>query len=207
MNQTPDNIREQARHHFATHPLSSDDKTRICLFLQSVKSTNAAILAKIEFQPFEWLPYKYLHAQYYKEVEHSTLLAKATEWSFNPMLYMEATQINLSLWQAADINKFLTGVFEPNRTFYEYLALSHAFMSELRILSFLPPDFDLAERFIHCLHEIDQENGRQIQTQVRLLKDMKIDLPDTEKQEIVDHMHTVVAQALDTLLASIVQSH
>tara|TARA_R110000868_G_scaffold319182_1_gene579948 strand:+ start:356 stop:979 length:624 start_codon:yes stop_codon:yes gene_type:complete len=206
MNQLPDNIREHARQYFASRPLSSDDKTRICLFLQSVKSTNAAILSKIEFQPFEWMPYKYLHTQYYKDIEQSTLLAKATEWSFNPMLYMEATQINLSLWQAADINKFLTGAFEPNRTLYEYLALSHAFMSELRILSLLPPDFDLAERFIHCLHEIDLENGRQIQTQVRMLKDMKIDLSEEEKQQIVDDMRVVVSQAFDALLYSIVQS-
>lgn len=205
MTEDSSNIRDKARQFFADNPLTGDTKTQICLFLQSVKSTNAAILAKIEFQPVEWLPYKYFHTQYYKDIEHATLLAKACEWSFNPMLYMGATQINLKLWQAADINKYVSGAFEIDRNLYEYLSLSHAFMSELRILSLFPHDFDLNDPFIHCLHEIDQENGRQIQTQVRMLKDMSIEISDQEKQSIVDEMRTIVASSFNELLTSIVQ--
>ncbi len=205
MTEVTGNIRDKARQYFADNPLSTDDKTRISLFLQSVKSTNAAILSKIELQPFDWLPYKYLHTQYYKDIEHSTLLAKATQWSFNPMLYMAATKINMDLWQNAEVTKYLSGFFEKDRTFYEYLALSHAFMSELRILTLFPHDFDLNDPFIHCLHEIDQENSRQIQTQVRMLKDMDIELSDEEKQNIVDSMRRIIANALDELLATIVQ--
>ncbi len=205
MTEVAANIRDKARQYFAENRLSSDDKTRISLFLQSVKSTNATILSKIELQPIDWLPYKHLHTQYYKDIEHSTLLAKATAWSFNPMLYMEATQINLNLWQNAEITKYLGEFFDKNQTFYEYLALSHAFMSELRILALLPPDFDLNDPFIHCLHEIDQENSRQIQTQVRMLKDMEITLSDEEKQNIVDSMHSIIADAFDELLAAIVK--
>ncbi|MFL0802604.1 MAG: DUF1002 domain-containing protein [Agarilytica sp.] len=205
MTEVTGNIRDKAQQYFADNPLSTDDKTRISLFLQSVKSTNAAILSKIELQPFDWLPYKYLHTQYYKDIEHSTLLAKATQWSFNPMLYMAATKINMDLWQNAEVTKYLSGFFEKDRTFYEYLALSHAFMSELRILTLFPHDFDLNDPFIHCLHEIDQENSRQIQTQVRMLKDMDIELSDEEKQNIVDSMRRIIANALDELLATIVQ--
>ncbi len=205
MTEVTGNIRDKARQYFADNPLSTDDKTRISLFLQSVKSTNAAILSKIELQPFDWLPYKYLHTQYYKDIEHSTLLAKATQWSFNPMLYMAATKVNMDLWQNAEVTKYLSGFFEKDKTFYEYLALSHAFMSELRILTLMPHDFDLNDPFIHCLHEIDQENSRQIQTQVRMLKDMDIELSDEEKQNIVDSMRSIIANALDELLATIVQ--
>ncbi len=205
MTEVTGNIRDKAQQYFADNPLSTDDKTRISLFLQSVKSTNAAILSKIELQPFDWLPYKYLHTQYYKDIEHSTLLAKATQWSFNPMLYMAATKINMDLWQNAEVTKYLSGFFEKDRTFYEYLALSHAFMSELRILTLFPHDFDLNDPFIHCLHEIDQENSRQIQTQVRMLKDMDIELSDEEKQNIVDSMRRIIANALEELLATIVQ--
>lgn len=205
MTEDTPNIRDEARKYFAENPLNSDTKTRICLFLQSVKSTNAAILSKIEFQPCEWLPYKYLHSQYYKDIEHSTLLAKACEWSFNPMLYMAATQINLNLWQKADVNKYVSATFEIDRTLYEYLSLSHAFMSELRILALFPHDFDANNPFIHCLHEIDLENGRQIQTQVRMLKDMDIDLTDEQKQNIVGEMRSIVASSFDDLLKSIVQ--
>ncbi|MFL0809144.1 MAG: hypothetical protein K6L76_01900 [Agarilytica sp.] len=199
------NIRDVARQHFASKPLGPDEKTRICLFLQSVKSTNAAILSKIEFQPFEWLPYKHMHTQYYKDIEQSTLLAKATEWSLNPILYMDATRINLNLWQKADVNRFMSGHFELDENLYEYLALSHAFMSEIRILSFLPPDYDLNDPFIHCLQEIDEENGRQIQIQVRMLKDMAIDISEEAKEKIVENARATVASSLDELLESIVK--
>lgn len=205
MTDVQSSIRDVARQYFANKPLTGDDKTRICLFLQSVKSTNAAILSKIEFQPFEWLPYKYMHTQYFKDIEQSTLLAKATEWSLNPLLYMDATRINLNLWQKADVNRFMGGIFEVNKDLYEYLALSHAFMSEIRILSFLPPDYDLGDPFIHCLQEIDEENGRQIQIQVRMLKDMDIELTEDEKENIVEHARSTVASSVDELLASIVK--
>ncbi len=51
--------------------------------------------------------------------------------------------------------------------FYEFLAFSHALLSEIRIT---PLVIDLPiDNYIGLLYEIEEENGRQIQLQVRLI--------------------------------------
>jgi|HigsolmetaGSP11D_1036233.scaffolds.fasta_scaffold02596_4 hypothetical protein len=193
-------IRKHAREYFARNPIGPDEQTRITLFLQGVKSINAAILARVEFQPFEWLPYKFLHNQYFKEVELSTLLGKATHWSTNPFIYIDATNLNLALWQKVNGAKFMSATLQADVTFYEYLALSHAFMSDIRFLPLLPATLPLDTPFLMALHEIEEENGRQIQTQIRLLKEMKVDLTQEEKERIIEDRRVVVAELFDRLL-------
>jgi len=196
-------IKRHAREYFATNGIGADEQTRITLFLQGVKSVNAAILARVEFQPFEWLPYKFLHNQYFKEVELSTLIGKATSWSTNPFVYLDATNLNLTLWQKVGGAKFMSGTLQADATFYEYLALSHAFMSDIRFLPLLPPTMPLDTPFLIALHDIEEENGRQIQTQIRLLKEMRVDLDYQEKERIIEEQRVIVNELFDRLLAEV----
>ena len=197
-------IRKQAKEYFATHPLGQDEQTRICLFLQGVKGINAAILAKVEFQPFEWLPYKFLHNQCFREVELSTLLGKSLSWSMNPFVYLDSTNLNFALWQQTEAGKYMQGFLQADRTFYSYLALSHAFMAEIRFLPLLPTQLALDTPFLSVLKEIEEENGRQIQTQIRLLKEISAGLSPEEKEAIIEQQHAVVASLFDRLLSEIV---
>jgi hypothetical protein len=65
---------------------------------------------------------------------------------------------------------------------YEFLAFSHALLSEIRIT---PIVVDLPlDNYIGLLYEIEEDNGRQIQLQVRLLKDMEVPLSLDEKEDI-----------------------
>ncbi len=196
-------IRRQAKHYFMEHGLGADTQTRVTLFLQGVKGLNAAILARVEFQPFEWLPYKFLHNQYFKEVELSTLLGKGTQWSSNPLVYLAATNLNLALWRDTGAAKHLSGFFRADHNFYEYLALSHAFMAEIRFLPLLPPTMPLDTPFLSALKEIEEENGRQIQTQIRLLKDLDIGLSPEAREDIVEGRRAIVAALFETLLAEV----
>ena len=195
--------RKNAKGFFSQHPIGADQQTRITLFLQGVKSINAAILAKVEFQPFEWLPYKFLHNQYFREIELSTLLGKGTSWSLNPFVYLDATNLNMALWQETGAARFMGGFMQADRNFYEYLALSHAFMSDIRFVPLLPTALPLDTPFLSALREIEEENGRQIQTQIRLLKDMEIDLAPEEKERIVDDQRQLVSRLFDRLLTEI----
>lgn len=192
-----------AQDFFAKNDLGSEQETRISLFIQGIKTANAAILAKIEFQPFDWEPYKSFHRQYYKEIELSTLLNKATSWSTNPFVYMEATQLNLSLWQKAEINQYIQGFFGVDETFYSYLALSHALMAEVRLLPVLPPTLSLDTPFLSAIREIEEENGRQIQAQIRLLRAIDVPLTEDEKQEIVAKQQAIVQSVFCELLAAV----
>ncbi len=192
-----------AQDFFSKNDIGSEQETRISLFIQGIKTANAAILAKIEFQPFEWEPYKSFHRQYYKEIELSTLLNKATSWSSNPFVYMEATQLNLSLWQKAEINQYIQGFFAVDESFYSYLALSHALMAEIRVLPVLPPTLALDTPFLSALREIEEENGRQIQAQIRLLRAIEVPLSAEQKEAIVAKQQAVVQSVFCELLASV----
>ena len=196
-------IRKHAKEHFSTQGVGSDEQTRITLFLQGVKSINATILARIEFQPFEWLPYKFLHNQYFKEIELSTLLGKGTSWSSNPFVYLDATNLNLMLWQATGAARFMGGFLHVDRSFYEYLALSHAFMSDIRFLPLLPASMPLDTPFLSALKEIEEENGRQIQTQIRLLKELQVDLSQAEKEQIIEEQRAIIDRLFERLLAEL----
>lgn len=196
-------IRKRAMEFFKTQGLEADTQTRISLFLQGVKSTNAGILSRVEFQPMEWVPYKFLHSQCFKEVELTTLLNKSTTWSNNPMVYLAATQLNLAVWQETGAARFMNGIMEVDRTFYEYLALSHAFLSSIRIVPLLPVQMLLNTPFLAALKEIEEENGRQIQTQIRMLKDMQIELSVEEKEQIIETQRQTVDLLFTRLLSEI----
>ncbi len=198
-------LRKLVRKHLSEYPLGPDEQTRICLFLQGVKSINATILAKVEFQPFDWLPYKFLHNQYFKEIELSTLLGKATQWSSNPFVYMEATNLNLFLVNHTGAARYMQGFFELDRTFYEYLALSHAFMADVRFLPLLPASIPLDSPFLSALKEIEEENGRQIQAQIRLLKDVPVPLEREEKEAIIEQQWGRVEEVYDRFLEELCQ--
>ena len=200
-------IRKCAMEFFASHEIGQDTQTRISLFLQGLKSLNASILARVEFQAMEWLPYKFLHNQCFKEMELTTLLGKSTSWSTNPMVYLAATNMNLALWQETGAARFMQGALQVDRTFYEYLALSHALMSDIRFLPLLPIHVKLDTPFLAALKEIEEENGRQIQTQIRLLKDMEIDLSREEKEQIIDSQRQIVEQIFERLLCEICDIH
>jgi hypothetical protein len=200
-------IRKRAKQYFAAQSLGADEQTRICLFLQAVKGINATILAKVEFQPIEWLPYKFLHNQYFKEIELSTLLGKGTSWSVNPFVYLDATNLNLSLWQQTDAARYLQGMLQLDANFYDYLALSHAFMTEIRVLPLLPVELPLDTPFLSAIKEVEEENGRQIQTQIRLLKDLEVGLSQEQREEAVERQHAIVIDLFDRLLVEICRGH
>jgi hypothetical protein len=197
-------VRKRAMDFFRKNEIDADVQSRISLFIQGIKSINAAILARVEFQPMEWVPYKFMHAQCYKEFEMATLLAKSTTWSGDPQVFLAGTQLNLAVWQETGAARFMAGMFKVDRNFYEYLALSHAFLSVVRILPFLSVQTSLTTPFLATLKEIEEENGRQIQTQIRLLKDMEIDLATEEKEQIIEAQRQVVERLFLRLLQEII---
>lgn len=207
MSEEAENTLATAKAYFKKTPPGEVEQTRIALFLQGVKSLNTAILAKVELQSLEWLPYKHLHAQYFKEMELSTLIGKATTWSSNPMVYMQATNLNFALWQETEASGFVGGFFKPDGQFYQYLALSHAFMSVIRFLPLLPTSLPLDTPFLSALKEIEEENGRQIQTQIRLLKETPVDLSLEEKEAMVTGQHEIVEGLFCRLLREITNAN
>lgn len=194
-------LQNKVRKQFEQKDLNADEQTLITLFLSSVKTFNILVLSKIEQQPLDWNVYKYMHAQFYKDSQLLTLLAKATKWSFNPFIYQEGTNLASSLWSQANLQNYLMGSFEKDKRFFRYLALSHAFKSEVRLMPLFPADKKLDTPFLTTLHDIEVENGKEIQTQAMLLKNLEVpSFSVEEKEQILRDQRIVVSSHFKELL-------
>ena len=76
-------------------------------------------------------------------------------------------------------------------------------MSEIRILPILPPTKPLDTPFLSAIKEIEDENGRQIQAQIRLLKGLELPLSQDEKEQIVYHQRMIVQSVFCELLEAV----
>lgn len=194
-----------ASQHFTKRDPIPDEQTFISLFLQSIKAANVAALTKIIMAPLDWLPFRVMHEQYFKEMEMISLLNKSTSWSMDPQVYADATAFNFNFLQRTGIMEFMlpAGPAEQivvERAFYDYLALSHAFMSRIRFIPLFPPNKPLNSPFLNTLSEIEVHNGRLIQTQIRLLKDMPTSLTLEEREAIVTKYSNVLTDEFTSLL-------
>jgi hypothetical protein len=187
--------KEKAASYLKEHGLGDIEQTKITLFVQSTKLANSLIVPKIEFQKIDWQSYKFFNQQMYKNMQSSYLLAKATKWTTNFLVYFKYSQIAASFWDQADVAKFIAFNFTQDETgvkLYEFLAFSHALLSEIRIT---PIVVDLPmDNYVSLLNDIEEDNGRQIQLQVRLLKDMEVPLTLDEKEDISLAERTKVAE-------------
>jgi hypothetical protein len=192
--------RKRTVQHFLQNGLESAEQTKISLFVLAVKQANSMILSKIEYQSLDWMPYSFLHSQYYREIELATLLYKATSWSSDMAIYMEVAQFNAEFWQKTEISKYMWGTISRDVNFFEYLALSHAFMSEIRFIPLMPAQWKLTTPFLQTLYTMEVESGRLIQTQIRLLKEMEINLGVKEKEMLVENKREVVEALFENFL-------
>jgi hypothetical protein len=200
-------IMAKAIKHFADHDLGRDEQTLIALFLQSLKTSNATVASTIIGAKMEWLPFRYIHEQYYKEMELISLLAKSTDWGMNSQVYGRAGALNLKLIQKTKVAQYMVGQFRDQTDFYDYLALSHAMMSQIRFIPLLPATKALDTPFLNALNEIEVSNGRLIQTQIRLLKDLDIGLTMEQREEIVDRNAAVLNELFSDLLTMLFDLH
>lgn len=194
-------MREAARQHIAEHGLGADEQTRICLFLMAIKNANVMILAKVELQPMEWMPYSLLHHQFFTELELFTPLFRATRWTTDPLVYTRATRFNLVLWQKAGISKYLYSHFSLDQRFFEYLALSYAFMSEVRFMPLLPPDRSRSDPFVSSLERIESESERMVQSHGGMLREIEVEMSEIDRERAVVQRQAVVRELFDEFLA------
>jgi hypothetical protein len=186
--------------YFSKHGLESAAQTRISLFVLAVKQANSMILSKVEYHKMDWTAYSFLHNQYYREVELATLLYRATSWSSDISIYMQMTQFDAKFWQRTQIGKYVWGSMSHDINFFEYLALSHAFMSEIRFVPLFPASWKLDTPFLQTLYDMEVESGHLIQTQIRLLKEMELNLGLNEKEVLVEKKRTEVETLFNDFL-------
>ena len=196
---------DSARAALATRGFDADVQTRIALFLGAVKSINLGLLATAELLPANHIAYPFMHGQYFREAEFATLLSRVTTWSANPKLYLEASALVQPLWNEYwRIQGVLGTILDPVAT-YRGLAYGHALLARVRLAPILPEDIDATNAFVAAIRRIEQENGRMLQAQIRLLKDMPVEIDRAARERIVEEEQVVVDQGFERFLAWLAQ--
>jgi hypothetical protein len=191
---------DRARAAIAAQGFGADMQTRISLFVGAAKSVNAAILGAVELQPRITAAYPFVHGQYFRELEFAALLARVTRWSANWTIYMQASQLTAPLWAQWLQIQLSPRAGLDGRAGYAALALGHALLARIRTAPLIPDGTDEMDPFVAALRRIEQESGRMIQAQIRLLKDGTRQLPLDERERIIQDRQDAVDKAFRDFL-------
>lgn len=186
---------DAARARIEASGFTPEIQTRIALFLGAAKACNLPWLALAGSGPADNLAWQAMTSQLFRETEAMTLLARVTQWAPDPMLYWGNAQLTAPLI-----------VQEPvgfDRVAFEALALGHALLATVRLLPLLPTDERALEPFPMALARIEQENGRLVQTQIRLIKDGFPEVPVSEREEVLDRRASLVRDVFERFLVSL----
>lgn len=176
---------DRAREHITAVGFTPEIQTKITLFLCAVKNASLMFHAGVQWTPQLNLVQQFILSQYSRELEAVTLLSKTTRWSANPMLSVEAARIVAPLGLAWAKVMAPPGPMLNPRSAYRGISLGHAQLARIRLLAVLPEDAEALDPFVVALQRIEQENGRMLQTQIRLLKAIATDLPIEEREAMV----------------------
>ena len=191
---------DRAREAITARGFDPDMQTRIALFVGTAKNVNLALLGAAELLPPTGIAYPFMHGQYFREGEFSTLLARVTRWSTNPQTYAQAAAVVGPLWQEYWRIQGLLGTVLDPRAAYRGLAYGHALLARVRLAPVIPATADELDPFVAALRRIEQENGRMIQSQIRLLKEMPVDMALEERERVVEEEQAVVDEAFGRFL-------
>jgi hypothetical protein len=100
-----------------------------------------------------------------------TLLFRVTRWTPDPFVYLEAAQLAAPLYAECARVGFAGWPMSGEGQGLEAMALGHALLATVRLTPILPETDAAQTPFAVALLRIEQENGRLLQTQIRLLKD------------------------------------
>lgn len=192
---------DQARDHIAAAGFTPAVQTKISVLLCAAKNGNLLFHAAMQWAPNLGAAQQYLVSQSMRELEAVTLLNRSTQWSQDPGLLMHGSRIVAPLAMAW--NQVMTPpgpIFDP-RAAYRGISLGHAQLSRLRLLPVIPEqDYALAP-FVLALQRIEQENGRMLQTQIRLLKSIGTDRPIEEREALLEQDQELVDRVFNEFLA------
>ncbi|NCA89834.1 MAG: hypothetical protein EOM92_13235 [Gammaproteobacteria bacterium] len=179
---------DQARKRISALGFTPDIQTKITLLLSTAKSGNLMFHAGVQWLPRLDLIHQAMLTQYSRELEALTLLSRTTQWSLNPALAIRGGQILAPLTLAWGQVMLPPGPLLNPQAAYRGISLGHAQLARIRLAPVIPDQVDPLNPFIVALQRIELENGRLLQTQIRLLKDMPTSVPlaDREARVLAD---------------------
>jgi hypothetical protein len=144
-----------------------------------------------------------LQAQQFRELEFVALLSRVTRWSLDPLVYAASGVIVAPLWSHWwGGTRGATAAATPAvaEQVYAGLAFGHALLAHVRLTPVIPAGGDPLDPFAVALQRIEQENGRMLQTQIRLLKEACTEMPAEQREAIVEEKSEFVEAAFARFL-------
>jgi hypothetical protein len=183
---------DQARDRIAVAGFTPDVQSKIALFLCAVKNGNLAFHNAMQWLPNLGVVQQFVISQAARELEAVTLLTRTTQWASNPALALEANRIVAPLVVAWTQIMMPPGpMFDP-KSIYRGISLGHAQLARIRLNAVIPDNIDPLDPFVVALQRIEQENGRMLQTQIRLLKNVGGDIPLDDREQFVERDQQLV---------------
>lgn len=178
-------------------------QTQITLFTCACKAVNLPFLAMASSAPATSIVWQAANSQLFRESEAMSLLMRVTRWSMLPLTYARSAQLTAPIYGEAASSGFTGWPLSAERASLEAVAFGHALLAKVRLTPIIPQS-EAETPYAVALMRIEQENGRLLQTQIRLLKDgfTEVDVATREaviarKTEIVDAAFAAFLEALE----------
>lgn len=192
---------DQARDRIAADGFTPDIQSKLALVVCAAKNGNLLFQSQAQWLPNLGVAQQFFISQAARELEAVTLLLRTTQWSTNPALALEAQRIVAPLLAAwAKVMQFPGPLFNPQAV-YRGISLGHAQLARIRLTPIIPEKTDPLNPFALALQRIEQENGRMLQTQIRLLKTLGSELPLEAREVLVEQDQEIVDGVFSNLLA------
>jgi hypothetical protein len=162
---------DRVRARIAAEGFTPDMQTRIALFLCATKAVNLPFLTLAAAGPAQGLAWQALTSQLFREAEALTLLLRVTHWSLDPSVYADGLRLAAPIYAESARSGLGARPQGAEGLGLEALALGHALLATVRLAPVVPAGEAALTPFAVALLRIEQENGRQLQAQIRLLKD------------------------------------
>lgn len=192
---------DQARDRIAAEGFTPDIQTKITLLLITAKNGNLMFHSGVQWMQNLGVVQQFILSQYSRELEAVTLLSRTTQWSKNPALTFAGSRIVAPLAMAWGQIMMPPGPMLNPQAAYRGISLGHAQLARIRMAPVIPDNADQLNPFIVALQRIETENGRMLQTQIRLLKNIGTEIPIEEREALVEQDQELVDGVFNEFLA------
>jgi len=183
---------DQARDRIAADGFTPEIQTKITLFLCTAKNGNLMFHSSVQWMQNLNVVQQFILSQYSRELEAVTLLSRTAQWATDPTLAVEASRIAAPLMLAWGQIMLPPGPMLNPQAAYRGISLGHAQLARIRLLPVIPEHADPLDPFVVALNRIETENGRMLQTQIRLLKNIGTEIPIEEREALVEQDQELV---------------
>ena len=183
---------DQARDRIAASGFTPEIQTKITLFLCTAKNGNLMFHSSVQWMQNLNVVQQFILSQSSRELEAVTLLSRTAQWATDPTLAVEASRIAAPLMLAWGQIMLPPGPMLNPQAAYRGISLGHAQLARIRLLPVIPEHADPLDPFVVALNRIETENGRMLQTQIRLLKNIGTEIPIEEREALVEQDQELV---------------